>query len=232
MRERKGVKKKKILLEKKLIEQDLNLSDLAIMRKNYSIIPLFKAEFLMLVRKGKPWLWIFNLMGVVLLATLSIDVAHQIVLPVLWFLQVHRFSDITTKETTNQMHYYAFSSYLPLRRLLTAQLSSAFVLILGLALPLFIRYLLVMNAQALLSIILGGFFIVLLAAVLGLLTKGKKLFEILFFLLTYANLNKVPLLDYFGGLPQNNQFTIYLICLVLILLGLTFLFRKWQLSKE
>jgi hypothetical protein len=103
---------------------------------------------------------------------------------------------------------------------------------LGLAIPLLFRYLIVMNIQAILSIVLGGFFVVLLAAVLGLLTKSKKLFEILFFLLTYANLNKVPLLDYFGGLAQNNQFTIYLICIDLILLGLTFLFRKWQLAKE
>lgn len=232
VRERKGMKKKKTLLEKQPIKQDISISTLAIMSKNYSISPLFKAEFLMLIRKGKPWLWLFNILGIVLLAVLSIDVAHQIVLPVLWFLQVHRFSDITTKETTNRMHYYAFSSYLPLRRLLTSQLSSAIVLLLGLALPLLIRYVVFMNVQALLSIVLGGFFIVFLAAILGLLTKGKKLFEVLFFLLTYANLNKVALLDYFGGLPQNNLFTINLICIASILMGLTFFFRKWQLAKE
>lgn len=75
-------------------------------------------------------------------------------------------------------------------------------------------------------------FIVFIAAILGLLTKGKKLFEILFFLLTYANLNKVPFLDYFGGFHQNNLFNINLICIVAILLRLTFFFRKWQLAKD
>ncbi|MFK7813363.1 MAG: hypothetical protein AB8B59_12795 [Maribacter sp.] len=227
-RERKGIKKKKILLEKQPLEQDLSIGNLAIMRENYSILPLFKAEFLMLLRKGESWLWLFNILGIALLTVLSINLAHQIVLPVLWFLQVHRFSDVTTKETANRMHYYAFSSYLPLRRLLTSQLSSAIVLMLGLALPLLMRYLFVMNVHAMLSIILGGFFIVLLAAISGLLTKGKKLFEILFFLLTYANLNKVPLLDYFGGMvhaPMNWG------CLSVMVLLLTFVIRKRQLIK-
>jgi hypothetical protein len=231
VRERKGLKKKKTLLEKHPITQDISIGNLAIMSKNYSISPLFKVEFLMLIRKGKPWLWLFNILGVVLLTILSIDVAHQIVLPVLWFLQVHRFSDITTKETTNRMQYFAFSSYLPLRRLLMSQLSSAVVLLLGLALPLLIRYIILMNVQALLSIVVGGVFIVFLAAILGLLTKGKKIFEILFFLLTYANLNKIPLLDYFGGMVQNSM---KLGSLSLLVSGLTasiFLIRKWQLKR-
>ncbi|MFD0798422.1 hypothetical protein ACFQZJ_13195 [Maribacter chungangensis] len=231
LRERKGIKKKKTLLEKQPITQDLSIGNLAIISKNYSVWPLFKVEFLMLIRKGKSWLWIFNILGIILLAVLSTDVAHQIVLPVLWFLQVHRFSDITTKETTNRMHYYAFSSYLPIRRLLTSQLSSAVILMLGLTLPLLIRYVIFMNVPSLLSIVLGGVFIVFFAAILGLLTKGKKLFEILFFLLTYANLNKVPLLDYFGGLPKTNLKLVAFSVFVLLLSGGTYLIRKWQLTR-
>ena len=178
--------------------KDIMVTDLALMTTNYTIWPLLKAEFLMLVRKGKNWLWLFNIAGMGLLVVLPLDIAHQMVLPVLWFFQVHRFSDITTKETTNRMHYFAFSSYLPLQRLLPSQLVSAFILMLGLAMPLVIRYMLFMNVQAIMSILFGGLFIILLAAVLGLVTKGKKLFEILFFLLTYANLNKIPVLDYRG----------------------------------
>lgn len=229
--ERKRVKKTKVLLEKQPILQDISISNLAVMSKNYSVLPLFKAEFLMILRKGKTWLWLFNMVGIVLLAVLSIDIAHQIVLPILWFLQVHRFSDITTKETANRMHYYAFSSYLPLRRLLTSQLSSALVLMLGLALPLLLRYLIFMNFQAMLSIVLGAFFIVFLAAFLGLLTKGKKLFEILFFLLTYANLNKIALLDYFGGIAATPLKFGSLSILILLLIGCTFFIRRWQLTK-
>ncbi|MFD0796882.1 hypothetical protein ACFQZJ_05385 [Maribacter chungangensis] len=230
--ERKVMKKKKTLLEKQPIVQDISIGDLAIMSKNYSILPLFKTEFLMLMRKGKFWLWLFNIVGMVLLIVLSVDVAHQIVLPVLWFLQVHRFSDITTKETTNGMHYYAFSSYMPLRRLLMAQLSSAVVLMLCLALPLLIRYAVFMNVQALMNVVLGGFFIVLLAAISGLLSKGKKLFEILFFLLTYANLNKVPLLDYFGGYLQTDIYSLKLFTSVFLLIVATFLLRKWKLYNN
>lgn len=232
VRERIRVKKTKIVLEGQPILKDIMVSDLALMTTNYTIWPLLKAEFLMLVRKGKNWLWLFNIAGMVLLAVLPLDIAHQLVLPVLWFFQVHRFSDITTKETTNRMHYYAFSSYLPLQRLLMSQLFSAFILMLGLAMPLVIRYMLLMNVQVIMSILFGGLFIVLLAAVLGLVTKGKKLFEILFFLLTYANLNKIPVLDYFGGLVQSDMYWITLRFIVLALLGGTFLIRKWQLKNE
>jgi len=232
LRERKNIVRKKTLLEKEPITNDINISGLAIMSKNYSILPLFKAEFLMLIRKGKSWLWIFNSLGVVLLTVLSIDMAHQIVLPVLWFLQVHRFSDITTKETTNRMHYYAFSSYLPLRRLLTSQLSSAVVLLLGLALPLLIRYVILLDVQALLSIVLGSFFIVLLAAISGLLTKGNKFFEIVYFFLTYANLNKFPLLDYFGGIVKTDMFWIKHSTVVFLMVVATFFLRKWKLNNN
>jgi hypothetical protein len=232
VRERRVINKKKTHIEKQPILQDVSIGNLAIVSKDYSILPLFKVEFLLLIRSGKSWLWIFNLLGMVFLSVLPMDIAHQLVLPVLWFLQVHRFSDITTKETTNRMHYYAFSSFLPLHRLLFSQLSSVFVLMLGLALPLILRYMLVMNFHAVLVIVLGGFLIVLMAAILGLLTKGKKLFETLFFLLTYANLNKVHLLDYFGGMVHGDLFGIKLGILVLILASTTFLLRSRQLKNQ
>ena len=89
-----------------------------------------------------------------------------------------------------------------------------------------------MNVQALLSIVVGGFFLVSLAAILGLLTKAKKLFEILFFLLTYANLNKVPLLDYFGGINGSTSFLTSISIVSLALSALIFGLRKLQLTKE
>jgi hypothetical protein len=119
-------------------------------------------------------------------------------LPVLWFLQVSRLSDITTKEKTNRVHYLTYTAYKPLVRLLPAQILAGVLLLSTLALPLWLRYLILQQPLPALAIGTGSVFIVLLSAGLGIATGGKKLFEIMFFLITYANLNRIPFADYFG----------------------------------
>jgi hypothetical protein len=75
----------------------------------------------------------------------------------------------------------------------------------------------------------GAIFIVLLAAALGILTGGKKLFEILFFAITYTNLNSIPFADYFGAL---NNSSAYLSLMLLMISGLIitgFTIRKYEI---
>lgn len=218
--------------EKKTIFKEINLSKLSIPKINYSIFPLVKTEFLMLFRKGSKWLWLLNAVGVALLATLPLKIAHQMVLPVLWFIQVSRLSDLTTKETIHNVQSFAFSSYKPVGRLLASQLLSGILLTLILSVPLVIRLMLATNFLAVISVILGAVFIVLLAATLGSLSKGKKLFEVLFFMITYANINGIPFADYFGGFEHQNYYLLTLTSLV-ILLGTAIIFtRKYQLKNH
>lgn len=218
-------------LEDIKIIQDINLSNFSDPKTNYSIFPLLKAEFLLLFRKGKNWLWIVNVLGIVLLATLPINFSHQMVLPILWFLQVHRLSDLTTKEVTNNVHYFAFTAFKPIRRLLFSQLISGIILMLLLALPLLIRFLVMANFTAVISVLLGGVFIVLFATALGILTKGKKLFEVLFFMITYANINGIIFSDYFGAFTHHPYYLIQLGLFILFLGAITILTRKAQLEK-
>lgn len=212
--------------------RDIEISSLVSVTKDYRVLPLLKTEMVLMLRQGKKWLWGLNLLGMVLLSVLSMEIAHQIILPILWFLQVHRFAGITTKELANRMHYFAFSAYRPLRRLMTSQLLVAFTLLAGLAMPLMVRYLVSGSYHAIICIVLGAMFIVSLAAFLGLMTQGRKLFEVLFFLLTYANINAIPFLDYFGALPHSNFYLIYLGLMIIILIGGSFLIRKRQLVTQ
>ncbi|WP_111707696.1 hypothetical protein [Lutibacter citreus] len=197
---------------------------------NYSRFPLLKTELLLLIRKDKKWMWIINLIGMLLLTLLPLTIAHQMVLPILWFLQVNRLSDITTKEITNNTHYFSFSSFKPLSRLLVTQLYSSILLLLFLASPLIIR--LVINTNFLLSfsVFLGGIFIVLLASVLGMISKGKKLFEVMFFMITYANINGIVFVDYFGGFEHNQFYPVQLSIITLILGSACFFIRNYQLK--
>lgn len=211
--------------------KDLNISSLPQIATNYSIAPMIKMELLMLFRKGKRWLWIVNFIGMLLLVMLPLKVSHQIVLPILWFLQVHRLSDLTIKENLHNMHYFVFSSQAPLKRLLGSQLISAIVLILIVASPLFVRYAFMGEIAQVLAIVIGGLFLVLLSAIMGLISKGKKLFEVVFFLVTYANINTIPFVDYFGGINASTKTSIILGILIFLISLATLMLRKRQLVQ-
>lgn len=209
----------------------ISIANLPAPQIDYGIFSLLKTELLLLIRHGKKWMWIINIIGMILLGFLPLEMAHLMVLPIVWFLQVGRLSELTSKELTNGVHYFTFSSYKPLTRLLLSQILAASLLMTALALPLLIRYAINVDFMAVASIALGGIGIVLLAAVLGILSKGKKLFEILFFMISYANINGIAFLDYFGGVNRDSSYVTHLILVVFSLATLSILLRKLQLHK-
>lgn len=120
------------------------------------------------------------------------------------------------------MHYFAFTAFKPIRRIFTSQLLAAVILMLLLAVPLIIRLAVSPNFTGVLAVILGGVFIVVLAALLGILSKGKKLFEVLFFMVTYININGLPFVDYFGGFEHHQFYVAQLTFLIMILTSASF----------
>ena len=224
-------KKLKRSLKSKIIEEnksinELNLSKLITTKTNYSILPLIKTEFLLLFRKGKKWLWFINISGMILLAVLPLETAHKIVLPILWFLQVHRISDLATKEKTFRTHLFTASSYKPVLRIFTSKIIAALFLMFIISSPLLIKLMINFNFTSALSIVLGFIFLVFSSIVFGQITKGKKLFEVVFFLVTYANINGIPFFDYFGSISNNLTKVNVVICLILLFLGTSFFIKK------
>lgn len=231
LKERKeSTKKDKITLHQTGIN-NIQLFNLPKAKNNYSVIPLIKTEFLLLFRKGKRWLWLINLIGILVLFLTPLKIAHQIVLPILWFFQVNRISDLTTKENTNNIHYFTFSSFKPLRRIFFSQIIAAIFLMIFLASPLLIRFAFNGNIIAIGNIISGGVFIIALASTLGLITKGKKLFEVLFFMVTYMNINKIPFTDYFGGTNHTVIYFITLLVSSIFLWSLSYYLKKRVLQS-
>lgn len=219
------------IVQHQSVIRDINVNNLPKTDMNFSLLPIIKIELLLLFRKGKKWLWLVNALGMILMVSLSLRIAHQMVLPILWFIQVHRLSDITVKEVNHNMQYLTFSSLAPLKRLLGSQLISAIIVMLTVALPLVVRYAVLGDLQSAIVIVLGGIFLVLLSAIMGLISKGKKLFEVVFFLVTYANINAIPFLDYFGGVVVHLEKTFVLCIIVVLLLMSTIWIRKRQLTK-
>jgi hypothetical protein len=225
----KTSKKTKIIEQTKLLNH-LNLSELITTKINYSIFPLIKTELLLLFRKGKKWLWFVNISGMVLLAVLPLETAHQIVLPILWFLQVHRISDLSTKEKTFKINLFTSSSYKPIQRIFASKIIASLLLLFLISSPLIVKLCLSFNFINALFIVLGFVFLVFSSILLGQISKGKKLFEVTFFLVTYANINGIPFFDYFGAI-KNDLGNIYtILSLILLFLGASIFLKTKSLQ--
>jgi hypothetical protein len=207
-----------------------NIATLPALTFNYGIYAFVKTELLMLVRQGNKWLWLLNAGLWIAMCFTPFNLAYSYLLPILLFLQVNRWSALATKEKTHRVHYFAFASYKPLQRLLPAQMLSGIILAIALCLPVIIRCALTGNSYAIVNIVNGAILVVLLAVALGIISGGKKLFEIFFFLLTYSVVNKVPVTDYLGSLPHQNKdiFILLVLSLNVALVILSLMARSYQ----
>jgi hypothetical protein len=221
-----------IFNELKTEPKQINLSDLPKINPQFGIFPIIKTEFLMLIRKGPKWFWLVNFGGMMALFFMPIKEAYQIALPVLWFLQINRWADLATKEQFFGTSNFIYSSFKPLQRLLVSQIIAGFLLATFLASPLIIRQLFDGNIFSTISIIIGGLVLVSFAACSGIVSGGKRLFEILFFAITYLIVNKFPFVDYFGGLHQDFQYLIFMIVVLILLLATSFLVRKHEIKNQ
>ena len=59
--------------EKQFISNAIQLMNMSIVSTNYSIFPLIKTDFLLLLRKGKKWLWIINLIGIDFISSITLN---------------------------------------------------------------------------------------------------------------------------------------------------------------
>jgi hypothetical protein len=197
---------------------------------DYGIFPFIKTELLLLLRKGSKWMWLIT--GGLWISTLfaPLSISHAYLLPVLLFLQVTRWSEIVTKEKTNRLHYFTYSSYKPLLRMLPAQILAGGLLAFALALPVMIRYAFSMDVYTVANILNGCLLIVLLAVCLGIISGGKKLYEIVFFLITYAITQKIPVADYLGAVKYYNHINYIATILMLnvLLAFVSFTVRNYQ----
>ncbi|GAA3961562.1 hypothetical protein [Mucilaginibacter dorajii] len=200
---------------------------------DYGIIPFIKTELLLLTRKGSKWLWLISIGAAISMLFAPLNISHLYILPVLWFLQVTRWSELTTREETNRLHYFTYASYKPLQRMLPAQLLAGVVIAIVLALPLIVRYVIAADGYAIFNIINGAIFIVLLAGCLGIVSGGKKIFEIFFFLLTYALTQNIPVVDYLGAVKHDSNAVYIAVMLAfnLLLIAVSFGVRSYKLRN-
>lgn len=168
----------------------------------YGILPLIKIELLLMIRKDPKILNILSFALWVSLLFVPLTTAHVILLPVLFFLQVNKLSDLATKEKAYRLHYLTYAAYKPLQRVLSAQILAAFSLLIALAFPVILRLIIGSSYLNVIQVVNGTLLIAILSISIGIISDGKKLFEVFFFLLTYCVLKRISAVDYLGGIPH------------------------------
>jgi hypothetical protein len=101
-----------------------------------------------------------------------------------------------------------------------------------LAIPVIIRYAIHGDYSAATSIILGAVFIVAFSVCSGITSGGKRFFEIVFFMLTYANISGATGLDYLGGFHHGTTYITLIFAIIFAMLFAAFIFRNYEISHQ
>ena len=228
-------KRKQVIIDEgsqPLFINELKITELPKAGHAFGMVPLVKTELLMLLRKGPKWFWIINVGVFIALFVVPIKFAHVYLLPILWFLQINRWADLSTKEKFYRTDCFIYASYKPLQRLLTAQIIAGYILAVALALPLILRYTFSGDIISTVGIIGGGLLLISFAVFTGIVSGGKRIFEIIFFMATYALIQGAPFFDYLGSLHHNAQYLLWLLGIIGLQLIMAFLFRKYQINHQ
>jgi hypothetical protein len=214
------------------LTKEITFSPLPEAATDFSIFPLIKGEIMMLLRKGPKWFWLLNLGLFIALFLTPPDKALQVLLPIIWFLQINRWEDISTKEKYYGTSSFVYVSSKPLLRLLTAQIVAGTITALAFSFPVLLRYSLKGEFVYLPGIVLGAVILIGLSTSLGILTGGKRLFEVFFFMLTYAVIENIPQADYFGGIHHTSGYFAIQMLIVLALLAISYLARNYEIKNQ
>ena len=117
------------------------------------------------------------------------------------------------------------SSYKPIQRIFVSKIIASMLVMSIISLPLIIKLCISFQFLKAICIVIGFIFLISSSILLGQVTKGKKLFEVTFFLVTYANINGIPFFDYFGAF-SNNLTQINMLSFIILLFLVVSLYIK------
>ncbi len=208
---------------------DMRLTPLARQTGRARFAAVFIAELRMFL-KGQPWWWYAVAGGLVLAQLFNPPEVSRILLVVAWAWPVLLLGGLGCREARFDTHQLVFSAPHPLRSQLPATWLSAFFVTALLGAGTFIRFLAAADWTGLMAWQAGALFIPSLALILGVLTGGSKTFEVVYVLWMYLIVQRgAPGID-FVGLAPASPWQLFA-ALAVLLTGLAFAARRWQLQR-
>ncbi len=221
--------------------KEVHLRPLGVDELQFRFGPLLLAECRLMLNELRELpligMWGAAAVGALIIMGLLLPLNHArgIMLPFAWFLPVLVWSKLGTREARHRTDQLVFSSANYLKRQLPAVWLAGVLLAVVIGSGVALNLALHGEWPGVFAWVVGALFIPSLALCLGVWTGSSKSFEFIYTLLWYIGpLNQIESLDFMGALPGSVEAGIWQLYLVIamILLGLAFVGRKWQIQRR
>jgi hypothetical protein len=158
-----------------------------------------------LIARGSRWWYIVPIGAAFAAFFAPLDAVRSIVLPGAWFWPVLKWSTLGTRESRYGTEGLFYSCPHPLARQLTATWIAGVLLAVLSAGAVVVRFTIAGEMASLGAWCVGAAFIPSVALALGVWTGSGKFFEALYAFACYAVLQRVPVLDFMGAVPEATE---------------------------
>ena len=197
----------------------------------FPIKNLILGELKLALSSAGKW-WYFIAAGLLVASLFApLDVSRRWLLPVIWIWPLAIWSSMGCRENLHGTGQLVFAGASIGRRQMPALLLAGMSVALLTGLGLGIRFLIAGELGSLFSWFAGAVTISSLAVALGVLTGGKKVFELTYMMLWYVGpMNAVPQLDFMGATPEASGMGIPIYCILVsaLLFTLAWIKRRRQ----
>lgn len=168
------------------------LTPLAERATRWRPLALVAAEWRLLLKRQRWWWYAGVAAAWIASATAPIEGAVALVVPIAWFWALTRWSHLGARAPMHDTVRLLASAPAPVLRQLPAQWLAATLMGPALVLPLVLRLLADGSVGVVAQMLVGSGFMAALALATGAASRGPRLFEMLFLILFYAAVQKVP----------------------------------------
>jgi hypothetical protein len=203
--------------------------------RHLGLMRLLIAELRIALDRISRW-WYFVAIGIVIAGIVTpYDISYKFLLAAAWFWPMLIWSALGCRDQLYDTRQMVQSTPGGVWAQLSMQWLAGFIIATGIGGFIGVRAMIFGDVGTLAHWLIGAMFIPSLAITCGIMTSGRKLFEVLYTILFYIGpLNKVPLCDFTGSVIHGNiqsSLSLWGVITGSLLLA-TILLRKWQLSRS
>jgi hypothetical protein len=213
------------------VTRKYHLTPLPLKAFKFSVWKLLIQELRLMV-KGLGWWWYIIALGFIISGALvPIDILLRLILPITWIWPLIIWSKMGSRELYYRTNQYIFTAAYPLKHHLPISLLAGVIITsitgIGAAINLAING----ELLHLLAWIIAAVFIPSLALSLGILSGGRKLFEVAYIIVWYIGpMSQVKYLDFMGTSSTSMKIQLFYFIAAITLIGISFIGRMKKLK--
>lgn len=213
------------------ITRKYHLAPLSSKAFKFSVLRLLISELRLMV-KGLGWWWYVIALGFIISGALvPIDILLRWILPFTWIWPLIIWSKMGSRELYYRTNQYIFTAAYPLKHHLPITLLAGVVITFITGIGASINLAINGEPLHLLALVIAAVFIPSLALSLGILSGGRKLFEIVYIIFWYIGpMSQGKYIDFLGASSTSIKIQLLYFIVTIALIGIAFLGRMKKIK--